>query len=251
MLLRGVPASARYLMNGGPHADSVYEGREFFGAEASSMTLGLVGLGNVGLQVAARAARSGSRCWATTRSRPAMLPAALNMVGFDELLSRSDIVSVHARATADNRHLFGPPRSAACGAGRTSSTPHASRWWTRRRCTARWPAAPWPARRSTWWNAVRRATAPAARAAERHHHPAHRRSHPPDAAPRGGMAAAEVAAAGRRRAAGPPGEPGDPGPPGGGDMTGGARDRAGPTCSRWTPAPEAAGRCCSPRRASR
>src|ERR1700733_9100651 len=59
MLIRGVPASARYLTGGGQHADSVYEGREFIGSETSSMTLGLVGLGNVGRNVAARAGALG------------------------------------------------------------------------------------------------------------------------------------------------------------------------------------------------
>src|SRR5258708_113550 len=38
---------------------------------------------------------------------PGIITAAAAMVGFEELLSRSDIISVHARATPDNRHLFG------------------------------------------------------------------------------------------------------------------------------------------------
>lgn len=106
MLIRGVPASARYLMNGGRHADSVYEGQEFFGREAPGMTLGLAGLGHVGRQVAARGRALGFTVLGYDPVRPAALPAGLRMVSFDELLSRSDIVSVHARATADNRHLF-------------------------------------------------------------------------------------------------------------------------------------------------
>jgi len=36
-----------------------------------------------------------------------VVPAGVDMVPFEDLLSRSDIVSVHARATPDNRHLFG------------------------------------------------------------------------------------------------------------------------------------------------
>jgi len=38
---------------------------------------------------------------------PVTLPAGLTLTGLDELLSRSGIVSVHARATPGNRHLFG------------------------------------------------------------------------------------------------------------------------------------------------
>jgi D-3-phosphoglycerate dehydrogenase len=107
MLIRGVPASARYLVNGGQHADSVYEGREFIGGEASSMTLGLVGLGNVGREVAIRGQALGFTMLGYDPAPPGIIPVAAAMVGFEELLSRSDIISVHARATPDNRHLFG------------------------------------------------------------------------------------------------------------------------------------------------
>jgi D-3-phosphoglycerate dehydrogenase / 2-oxoglutarate reductase len=107
MLIRGVPASARYLVNGGQHADSVYEGREFIGAEASSMTLGLVGLGHVGREVAVRGRALGFTMLGYDPAPPGIIPAAAALVGFEELLSRSDIISVHARATPDNRHLFG------------------------------------------------------------------------------------------------------------------------------------------------
>lgn len=107
MLIRKVPASARYLLDGGPHADNVYEGREFLGDEASSTTLGLVGLGHVGRQVAARGRALGFTLLGYDPVPPAALPVGLDLVGFEELLSRSDIVSLHARATPDNRHLFG------------------------------------------------------------------------------------------------------------------------------------------------
>src|SRR5258706_9660022 len=55
MLIRGVAASARYLVDGGQLAESTYEGSQFLGGEAAGLTLGLVGLGNVGQEVAARA----------------------------------------------------------------------------------------------------------------------------------------------------------------------------------------------------
>jgi D-3-phosphoglycerate dehydrogenase / 2-oxoglutarate reductase len=107
MLIRGVSASARYLLDGGPHAGSTFEGSQFMGGEAASMTLGLVGLGHVGRDVAVRAAALGFNVLAHDPAPPGILPAGVNLVGFDDLLSRSDIVSLHARATADNRHLFG------------------------------------------------------------------------------------------------------------------------------------------------
>jgi D-3-phosphoglycerate dehydrogenase len=117
MLIRGVPGSARYLTGGGRHADSVYEGRQFIGAEATSITLGLVGLGNVGRHVAARARALGFTLLGYDPVPPVTVPAGLTLTGLDELLGRSDIVSVHARATADNRHLFGAAAFAAMPPG--------------------------------------------------------------------------------------------------------------------------------------
>ncbi len=107
MLIRGVPAASRYLYRAGAHADSVYEGREFIGGEAASSTLGLVGVGHVGREVAARARGLGFTLLGYDPAPAGAIPAGVTMVPFDVLLSRSDIISVHARATPDNRHLFG------------------------------------------------------------------------------------------------------------------------------------------------
>jgi D-3-phosphoglycerate dehydrogenase / 2-oxoglutarate reductase len=38
---------------------------------------------------------------------PASNPPGVTLVSLDELLSQSGLISLHARATADNRHLFG------------------------------------------------------------------------------------------------------------------------------------------------
>ena len=107
LLIRGVPASARYLVDGGQLAESTFEGARFIGGEAASMTLGLVGLGHVGRDVAARAQPVGFTVLAHDPAPPGHVPAGIRMVSFDELLARSDIVSVHARANPANRHMFG------------------------------------------------------------------------------------------------------------------------------------------------
>jgi D-3-phosphoglycerate dehydrogenase len=106
MLIRGVPFAARFLLSGGRHADNAFEGAQFIGGEAASMTLGLVGLGHVGTAVAARARALGFTVIAHDPVPPRIVPAGVSIVGFDELLARSDLVSVHARASAGNRHLF-------------------------------------------------------------------------------------------------------------------------------------------------
>ena len=107
MLLHSVPASIRYLVAAGQHATSVYEGSEFIGSEAASTTLGLVGLGNVGRAVAVRAQALGFTVLGHDPAPVDAVPAGVAMTGFEELLGRSGIVSVHARATPGNRHLFG------------------------------------------------------------------------------------------------------------------------------------------------
>jgi D-3-phosphoglycerate dehydrogenase / 2-oxoglutarate reductase len=107
LLIRRVPAASRYLHSAGAHAESVYEGREFIGAEAASMTLGLVGVGHVGREVASRARALGFSMLGYDPSPAAAAPAGVTMAPFAGLLSRSDIVSVHARASRDNRHLLG------------------------------------------------------------------------------------------------------------------------------------------------
>jgi len=106
MLIRGVPSSARFLLDGGRHGDNTFEGGQFIGGEAASMTLGLVGLGHVGAAVAVRARALGFTVIAHDPVPPQFVPVGVSIVGLDELLARSDIVSVHARASASNRHLF-------------------------------------------------------------------------------------------------------------------------------------------------
>ncbi len=108
MLIRGVPAAARFLVDGGQHGGSTYEGGQFLGGEAASMTLGLVGLGNVGREVAARGRALGFRMLGYDPAPLGTVPPGVTLTGLDDLLSRSDLVSLHARATDDNRHMFGP-----------------------------------------------------------------------------------------------------------------------------------------------
>ncbi len=68
--------------------------------------MGLVGLGHVGREVAARAGR-----WASAvigyDPQPPAVPSGVELVSLDALLDRSDVVSLHARLTPQNRHMFG------------------------------------------------------------------------------------------------------------------------------------------------
>ncbi|HTN76522.1 MAG TPA: C-terminal binding protein [Pirellulaceae bacterium] len=74
-------------------------------------TLGIVGLGNIGRKLATKAMGLGLRVIAYSRSRKDPLPG-VEFVELDDLLARSDYVSLHIPATADTRHLMNAERFA-------------------------------------------------------------------------------------------------------------------------------------------
>ncbi|MBS0022953.1 NAD(P)-dependent oxidoreductase [Microbacterium paraoxydans] len=111
-IVRNVPASLRdvdeRVAEGRPLAESTFEGARWFGREVKGLRLGLIGYGNVARLVAARARALGATISAyDPYVDPATVTDATIVSDLDALLSGSDVVSVHARATADNRHLIG------------------------------------------------------------------------------------------------------------------------------------------------
>jgi D-3-phosphoglycerate dehydrogenase len=107
LLVRAVPRASRHLLEGGGFAASAFEGREFFGREARSLTMGLVGLGHVGREVARRARALGFTVLGYDPQAPALGDEAeAELVSLDTLLARSDVVSLHARLTPENRLMF-------------------------------------------------------------------------------------------------------------------------------------------------
>ena len=112
LLIRGVPRASRHLLDGGGFAESVFEGREFFGREAPSLTMGLVGLGHVGREVAWRARALGFSLVGYDPQPPSVAVPGVDLMSLDTLLARSDIVSLHARLTPENRQMFSAGRFA-------------------------------------------------------------------------------------------------------------------------------------------
>jgi D-3-phosphoglycerate dehydrogenase len=114
MLLRRLPEVVRYVEAGGEFGHDNYEGRRWFGHDLAGHTLGLVGFGQVGRRVAIRALAFGMRVVAHD---PFLAAAPIADVGaeavdLETLLTTADVVSLHARADADNRHLIGRPEVA-------------------------------------------------------------------------------------------------------------------------------------------
>ncbi|MFI4876591.1 MAG: C-terminal binding protein [Blastopirellula sp. JB062] len=71
----------------------------------SGQTLGVVGLGQIGMQLAERALALGLKVIATSRSGKTM--PGVETVELDRVLSESDYISLLVPATAETRHLFG------------------------------------------------------------------------------------------------------------------------------------------------
>jgi D-3-phosphoglycerate dehydrogenase / 2-oxoglutarate reductase len=107
MLARGFPKAQRFIDRGGIVTDN-WAGATFLGNDLRGHTLGLVGFGRIGRRVAKRSLSFGMRVLAFDPFWGDGADSQVERVHeLDELLVRSDFVSVHARASADNENLFG------------------------------------------------------------------------------------------------------------------------------------------------
>lgn len=98
---------------------SKWEKSKFAGAEIRSKTLGLVGLGRIGQEVAARAHAFEMKVIAHDPFISAELATTLGveLVALDELCSRADYISLHLPALPSTKHLFNADRLAKCRTG--------------------------------------------------------------------------------------------------------------------------------------
>ena len=74
--------------------------------ELSGKTFGIVGLGNIGHRVAQIALAFGMRVIALTSKSADALPPGIRKVDLQELLTTSDVLSLHCPLTDDNRHFI-------------------------------------------------------------------------------------------------------------------------------------------------
>ena len=106
----------------GHHAQTVREGRwsrsldfcyaDFPLIELDGLTLGLIGFGRIGREVAKIARAFGLRVLVHTRTRLADATADVEFVSLDELLQQSDIVSLHCPLTTETKNLINAARLA-------------------------------------------------------------------------------------------------------------------------------------------
>ena len=104
-LLRHSFSLDRQLRAGHWNADDQMRGEETMGHELGAMTVGIIGMGNVGSAVARRVLAFGAKIlFADTLQRSC---EGARQVGLDSLLEESDIVCVHAPLDVDTRALIG------------------------------------------------------------------------------------------------------------------------------------------------
>jgi D-3-phosphoglycerate dehydrogenase len=109
MLARRLPEIMRYVEGGGEVSRDNYEGSKWFGHDLEGHTAGLVGYGQVGRRVARMATAIGMSVLVyDPLVDPATITAPnIESADLDQLLAKSDFVSLHARLTPENRGLIG------------------------------------------------------------------------------------------------------------------------------------------------
>jgi glyoxylate reductase len=112
---RRVPESEQFLRQGRWTPANAWAPEFFVGKDVSGATLGIVGLGAIGQAVARRAAGFGMEVLAWNRT-PRELPG-VSLVGLEELLQRSDFVSVHVALSEQTRNLLDARRIGLMKAG--------------------------------------------------------------------------------------------------------------------------------------
>jgi len=107
-LARNIPAADASMKT------SKWEKSKFAGAEIRSKTLGLVGLGRIGQEVAARAHAFEMKVIAHDPFISAEMAVTLGveLVSLDDVCARADYVSLHVPALPSTRHLFNAERFA-------------------------------------------------------------------------------------------------------------------------------------------
>lgn len=74
--------------------------------ELSGKTMGIVGLGNIGMKVAHIALAFGMQVMALTSKSPEKLPSGVRSVSKQQLLQESDVLSLHCPLTESTRHFI-------------------------------------------------------------------------------------------------------------------------------------------------
>jgi len=103
-LARGIPRADRLMKEG------KWAKKEFYGWQLRGKTLGVLGLGNIGSHVARLAKAFGMKILITKRTPPpleVLEELEAEFIPLNELLKRSDIVTIHVPLTPQTHHMIG------------------------------------------------------------------------------------------------------------------------------------------------
>lgn len=100
MLLRNIPLALKNSENNN------FSIKGLIGRELSTVTVGIIGTGRIGENVAKKFNALGSKVIAYDIFQKESLKNILNYVSIDELFHNSDIISIHAPITKDSYHLI-------------------------------------------------------------------------------------------------------------------------------------------------
>ena len=100
-LARKIPQAAESMRQG------IWEKKKFMGAEIAGKTLGVVGLGNIGRQAAERGVGLKMNVLGYDPFPPKQLPAGVTLASLDDIIAKSDFITLHVPLTPETKGLFG------------------------------------------------------------------------------------------------------------------------------------------------
>lgn len=110
-LVRQIQPATEHVLEGG------WERDRFRARELNEKTLGIIGFGRLGRIVARYGVAFGMRVLAYDRNDSIQYPKYLKRVDMDALITSSDVISLHASDSLDNRSLISYPQFAKMKAG--------------------------------------------------------------------------------------------------------------------------------------
>ncbi|HXJ20268.1 MAG TPA: hydroxyacid dehydrogenase [Polyangia bacterium] len=100
-LARKIPQAAQSMKQG------IWEKKKYMGIEIAGKTLGVIGLGNIGRQAAERGVGLKMNVIGYDPHPPKELPAGVKQASLDDVIAKSDFITLHVPLTAETKGLFG------------------------------------------------------------------------------------------------------------------------------------------------
>src|SRR6516162_3783450 len=100
-LARKIPQAAQSMKQG------IWEKKKYMGTEIAGKTLGVIGLGNIGRQAAERAVGLKMNVIGYDPFPPKQLPAGVTLASLDDIIAKSDFITLHVPLTPETKGLFG------------------------------------------------------------------------------------------------------------------------------------------------